>query len=155
MSRASVGSADDRFGRKVEQRSSNRSSSLDNFRFSKSCWTISDSAKDGGQFQIQLKMVDNFRFSKSFWQQKLLKNFRFSNKKIFSIVGRFQIQQQVQLRRRSSNCGCKEKAKYSKVQQVFKGTSNYANVQICRRYANVQQDAPGSTNILMQNTMNQ
>ena len=57
MSRASVGSADDRFGRKVEQRSSNRSSSLDNFRFSKSCSTISDSAKDGGQFQIQQMLL--------------------------------------------------------------------------------------------------
>lgn len=38
MSQASVGWADDRFGRKVEHRSSNRSSSLDNFRFSTSCW---------------------------------------------------------------------------------------------------------------------
>ena len=66
-----------------------------------------------------------------------------------SVVGRFQIQQKVQRRRTSSNCGCKEKAKYSKVQQVFKGTSNYANVQIWRRYANVQQDALGSTNLLM------
>ena len=57
MSRASVGSADDRFGRKIEQRSSNQSSSLDNFRFSQCCWTISDSANVVGQFQIQLKFL--------------------------------------------------------------------------------------------------